>query len=210
MPACWPARRHLTKKTVLCYLYQSRPCWPFRLFCRKTCLVFDWFYSNNYCLRSTITTPPVLLLEMNERSSDLTVFDWTTLKWKLPEQIKVSEFEASDETNLHVKRLCWDFPSWNAVFAPRRGGTAAEHPCPDVYKWTWKSCRALSPLLTSLRRTQHTCKHINIRKQTHVHTTTHSLGEKMTTLHNSPSDLNLLIPQCFSPLPALLWTHSFI
>lgn len=65
--------------------------WLFCLFHSKTRLVFDWFYSNYYCLWSTITTPPMLSLEMNE-SSDFTAFNWTTLKWKLPK--KKCQFDA--------------------------------------------------------------------------------------------------------------------
>jgi len=108
MAARWPASSHLRKKTALYYSSQRGPYWPFCLFYSETCAAFDWFYSNYYCLWSTITTPPMLSLEVNE-SSDLTAFDWTTLKWKLPEKIKVSQFGALYETNLPARRLCYIF-----------------------------------------------------------------------------------------------------
>lgn len=166
MPACWPASRDLTKKTVLYYSNQRSPYWPFCLFCSETCLVLDWFYSYDYCLWSTITTPPMLSLEKN-KSSDLTAFDWTTLKRKPPKENQISP----------VRRLCWDFPYWNSVFASRQGGAAAEHPCADVYKWTWKSSRALSPLLTSLCRMLRTCKHVNM----HIITKTYASSAQTNT-----------------------------
>lgn len=53
-------------------------------------------------------------------------------------------------------------------------------------------------------------KHMQAACKQHTHTHTldaqaHALKRtEMTTLHNSPSDLNLQIPQCFSHLPAVL------
>lgn len=98
------------------------------------------------------------------------------LSEKLPEKIKVSEFEASYETDLPVGRLFSDFPiqHWNTVFAARQGGAAVGRPCADVYKWTWKSSRALSLLFISLHRMHHTCKHKHAlhyasSRETHTH-----------------------------------------
>lgn len=141
MPARRPASGDLTKKTVPYYSTQRSLYWPFCLFNSETCLVFDWFYSNYYCLWSTITTPHMLSLEMNE-SSDLSAFNSTTLKWKLPEKIKVSEFEPLIWNKSPRRAPILRFPILKRCFAR----PAAEPPCADVYERTWKSSRALSPL----------------------------------------------------------------
>ena len=77
------------RKQFPCYSNPRSPCRPFCLFCSETCLDFVWLSSNYYCLWSTITTAPMLSLEVNE-SCDLTACVWTTLTGKLPEKIKVS------------------------------------------------------------------------------------------------------------------------
>lgn len=134
----------------------------------RNLLPFDWFYSNYYCLWSTTTAAPMLSLEVNE-SSDLTVFDWTTLKWK-KKKIKVSQFGG----------LIWNESPRQAPMShfASSPSAAAERPCADVYTWTWKSSGALTPLLTSLRGMQRTCKTQThtapveaAHKQTHIRAT---------------------------------------
>lgn len=204
MPACRPASRALAMKTLLCYSIQRCLYWPFCLFNTETCFVFDWFHSNYCCLCFTRTTSPLLWLETNE-SNDLTVFNWTTLKWKLQDKIQVSESEALNETYRLIRCLCWDFLFWNTIPGSRWGGTAAADPCADVYEWTWESSTALSPLLTSFHRTLDTCKHAHPLRddnKSKQRACKHNMTELMTS-QNSTNDLNLQIP-CFSTLAALL------
>lgn len=104
---------------------------PLCLLCSKTCLVFDWLYSNYYCLWSTITTPAMLWLEMNE-SGDSLPSPGTTLKWEVSEKIQLCKLETLYETDLS--------PHWAPVlrFHLFHFAVAAGRPC----------CRCLRGLRT--------------------------------------------------------------
>lgn len=101
------------------YSSQRRPYWPFCLFFNKTCLVFDWFYCNYYCLWSTITTPPMLSLETNE-SSDLTAPAGPPLRENSQRKSKRRSLRPCMK-QISVRRLCWDFPFLKHCFCVEAG-----------------------------------------------------------------------------------------